>query len=95
MKQISINGATITRDDGSSVHAVAYTDSNGNLLGKACVPAGETVTVPDAVADYVVIDDSTTLSDHFSDSAIGNTPDPASDAMAKVEKLDVPDDAPM
>lgn len=94
-KQLSISGETITRDDGSTVHCVAYRDANGDLLGKAYVPKGATVTVPEAVEDYVIITDSTTLSDHLPDTAIGDIPDPAETAMAKLEKLDVPDDSPM
>lgn len=90
-KQITIDGPTITRNDGSTVHAVAYLDTDGNLLGNAFVPEGYTPTVPDVVADYRVIEADTDIADLPQNAE----PDPPETAMDKIRKLDVPDDSPM
>jgi hypothetical protein len=95
MKQIDISGSMITRDDGSTVHPVVYLDADSGLLGKAYVPEAGKVRVPDDVAEYVVIDDSTNLAEQLPQSAIGNIPGPAETAMDKIEKLDVPDNSSM
>lgn len=94
-KQLTIDGPTITRDDGSTVYCVAYKDASGKLIGKAYVPEGHSPRVPDDVDSYEVIEGDTKLSDHFDASEIGDIPDPASTAMEKLDKLIVPDDSPM
>jgi len=57
-QQYSPSGGTITREDGSNGHAVKYRDADGEMCGKAFIPSGETVEVP----DYVDIEKSEIIS---------------------------------
>lgn len=48
-KEIHGNGPSIVRDDGSEVVPYVYLDADGQVVGKAYVPVGHTVRVPDDV----------------------------------------------
>lgn len=49
MKELTPDGPSIVRDDGSEVVPYIYLDGDGQVVGKAYVPVGHTVQVPDAV----------------------------------------------
>lgn len=90
-QELTVDGPSITRDDGSEVVPYIYVDSDGQVVGKAYVPVGWTVTLPDAVDLHrsFPVESGTDLASKLADSN-ANVPDnPRHDAPeTAMEKLE-------